>query len=136
MSRSKKTRSLKRNHSGVKTGTKERTKLESKQRKANKKLANPRAVTRQRSVYQQHLDNNNLVEGQHQAPKEQVVQSKPSLLAQAQQKAANFKPEVKPTAKKRPTAKAKEIQTPKVIDDNQDSALWDQLESTTNNDIF
>ena len=136
MSRSKKTRSLKRNHSGVKTGTKERTKLESKQRKANKKLANPRAVTRQRSVYQQHLDNNNLVEGQHLAPKEQVAQPKTSLLAQAQQKAANFKPEAKPTPKKRPTAKAKEIEAPKIIDENHDNALWDQLESTPNNDIF
>ncbi len=136
MSRSKKTRSLKRNHSGVKTGTKERTKLESKQRKANKKLANPRAVTRQRSVYQQHLDNNNLVEGQHQAPKEQVAQPQNSLLAQAQQKAANFKPEINPTAKKRSAPKAKEILAPKVIDDNQEDALWDQLESTPNNDIF
>ncbi len=136
MSRSKKTRSLKRNHSGVKTGTKERTKIESKQRKANKKLANPRAVNRQRSVYQQHLDNNNLVEGQHQAPKEQIAQPVNSLLAQAQQKAANFKPEIKPTPKVKLAPKAKEKIAPKAAEENQDDALWDQLESTQNNDIF
>lgn len=136
MSRSKKSRSLKRNHAGVKTGSKERTKLESKQRKANKKLANPRAVTRQRSVYQQHLDNNNLVEGQHQSPKAQAAQPTVSLLAQAQQKAANFKAEIKPAAKKRPTPKAKETLAPNAIEDNPENALWDQLESTQNNDIF
>jgi hypothetical protein len=128
MSRSKKSRSLKRNHSGVKTGTKERTKLESKQRKAKKKLANPRAVTRQRSVYQKHLDDNNLVEGQHLAPKEQQAQPTNSLLAQAQKKSANFKPEAKP--------KAKEVLTPQVTEENQEADLWDQLESTPNNDIF
>jgi hypothetical protein len=57
MSRKKKSRSLKRVTGGVETGTKERTKLENKQNKARKKAdAAPGKISRQRSVYQQAVD--------------------------------------------------------------------------------
>ena len=130
MSRSKKTRSLKRNHSGVKTGTKERTKIESKQKKAKQKLANPRAVTRQRSVYQQHLDNNDLTEGQHAAPKLQLDQPLISLLAQAEQKSANFR------AAKKPKPRTPEKVEAPATEEDQEANLWNQLESAPSNDIF
>jgi hypothetical protein len=60
MSRKKKSRSLKRVTGGVETGTKERTKLENKQNKARKKAdAAPGKVSRQRSVYQKAVDDEN-----------------------------------------------------------------------------
>ncbi len=123
MSRRKKSRSLKNNHSGVKTGSKERMKIETKQRKAAKKAANPRKVTRQRSVYQQHMDNSGQVEDQHvNAPK--PAQSLPAVkkFAISQQKAP--KPMVSPVIE---TPVEKEVQA---VD------LWDQLESPQNADIF
>ena len=57
MSRNKKSRSLKRVTGGVKTGSKERTKLENKQNKARKKANSKTSKPqRQRSVYQKMLD--------------------------------------------------------------------------------
>jgi len=124
MSRRKKSRSLKNNHSGVKTGSKERMKIETKQRKAAKKAANPRKVTRQRSVYQQHMDNSGLVEAQHvDAPK--PSQSQPmvkKLSAHQLQQVAETKAS--------PVVEA--IVEPEV----QAVDLWDQLESPQNADIF
>ncbi len=120
MSRSKKSRSLKRNHSGFKTGSKERTKLESKQRKAKKKLANPRAVTRQRSVYQQHLDNSGLVEAQHVDLKTTTTKSVPVAKLLSPEK----------TKLKPAPIEVTESEEPQKV------SLWDQLESPQNNDTF
>ena len=128
MSRSKKSRSLKRNHAGVKTGTKERTKLERKQSKAKSKLANPRAVTRQRSVYQQFLDSNNLVEGQHAAAKAPESPAIKPIYKDIQSKVSSFKHKPKPSIQKK-------IETPIATEDQKDD-LWDQLETPQNNDIF
>ncbi len=128
MSRSKKSRSLKRNHAGVKTGTKERTKLERKQNKAKSKLANPRAVTRQRSVYQQFLDTNNLVEGQHAASKAPESPAVKPIYKDIQSKVSSFKHKPKPSIQKK-------IETPIAAEDQKDD-LWDQLETPQNNDIF
>jgi len=110
MSRVKKSRSLKRVTGGVKTGTKERTKLERKQRKAKQKAANPVKKTRQRSVYQQFLDDNNLVETQHVSKP-----AKPAVEAQ------NNTPE--PSNFAQPETNKKE-------------SLWDQLENPKNSDTF
>lgn len=109
MSRLRKSRSLKRVTGGVKTGSKERTKLENKQRKAKQKAANPVKSNRQRSVYQRYLDENELVEKQH------VTITK----------TANA-PAVKTEDVKRPVYQAKE----------ENESLWDQLEKPTNNDTF
>lgn len=110
MSRVKKSRSLKRVSGGVKTGTKERTKLERKQRKAKQKAANPVKKTRQRSVYQQFLDDNNLTEQQHVAkPSEPVTES------------------VKDNQQDLPKPESKQ---PK------NESLWDQLEKPQNSDTF
>lgn len=110
MSRTKKSRSLKRVTGGVKTGSKERTKLENKQRKAKKKANNAvKKPSRQRSVYQKFLDDNNLVEQQHvnkpQAPEviEEVIEE-----------------EV--------------VEEPSKKSDKDD--IWEQLENPNNNDIF
>ncbi|MEY8204465.1 MAG: hypothetical protein RPR40_05245 [Bermanella sp.] len=122
MSRRKKSRSLKNNHSGLKTGSKERTKLESKQRKAAKKVANPRKVSRQRSVYQQHMDKSGLVEIQH------VDAPKPSPIRPIVKKLSTQPPKQAPMAK---PAIASAVATEVTAVD-----LWDQLESPQNADIF
>ncbi|GAA6133564.1 hypothetical protein NBRC116188_03530 [Oceaniserpentilla sp. 4NH20-0058] len=111
MSRVKKSRSLKRVTGGVKTGTKERTKLERKQRKAKQKAANPVNKNRQRSVYQKFLDDNNLVETQHVAKPVKATESVAT------------------------------VNTPDVMDSHyekpkKDTSLWDQLENPQNPDTF
>jgi len=124
MSRRKKSRSLKNNHSGVKTGSKERMKLETKQRKAAKKAANPRKVTRQRSVYQQLMDKNGQVETQHvNAPKPSQGQPAVKKLIISQQKPA-------------PKPMASPIKETPVEPEVQAEDLWGQLESPQNADIF
>lgn len=109
MSRLRKSRSLKRVTGGVKTGSKERTKLENKQRKAKQKAANPVKSNRQRSVYQRYLDENQLVEKQH------VTATK---------------------AVKAVAAKIEDIQRPIYQAEEDSESLWDQLEKPTNNDTF
>jgi len=124
MSRRKKSRSLKNNHSGVKTGSKERMKLETKQRKAAKKAANPRKVTRQRSVYQQLMDKNGQVEAQHvNALKPSQDQPAVKKLIISQQKPA-------------PKPMASPIKETPVEPEVQAEDLWGQLESPQNADIF
>ncbi len=140
MSRSKKTRSLKSNHGGLKTGSKERTKLESKQRKASKKLANPRKVTRQRSVYQQHLDSNNLVEDQHGKKAKLQIESTDNTHSVAPQNNV-AKPSKHTSRFEKPslitTENQKNNTAPNVIDSQPSEAdLWDQLEQPQENDIF
>ncbi|MFT5593669.1 MAG: hypothetical protein ACI8SR_002055 [Oceanicoccus sp.] len=115
MSRLKKSRSLKRVTGGVKTGSKERTKLENKQRKAKQKAANPMKGNRQRSVYQKFLDENEIVEKQHPAKPIPVKEIATVIKAKANTKAAVHKA-VEPL-------------------ENSES-LWDQLEKPTNNDTF
>lgn len=107
MSRVKKSRSLKRVTGGVKTGSKERTKLENKQRKAKHKAANPFKANRQRSVYQKFVDDNGIVEKQHVAKPVKVEEiAAPSPVQKA------YEPKEKT------------------------ESLWDQLEKPTNNDTF
>ncbi len=123
MSRKKKSRSLKNNHSGVKTGTKERMKLETKQRKAAKKAANPRKVSRQRSVYQQHMDQSGQVEAQH------VEARSPTAQPPVKAPVKSFTEKAKTPAPS--LAREQIIEKPAEPVD-----LWDQLESPQNNDIF
>ena len=115
MSRVKKSRSLKRVTGGVKTGSKERTKLENKQRKAKKKAANPAKKSgRQRSVYQKFLDDNGLIEQQHVAKPEAPEES-------------NLPPEEEtpPQEVQKSTARP-----------NQEEDMWEQLENPGKNDIY
>ena len=125
MSRSKKSRSLKRVTGGnKKTGSKERMKLETKQRKAKKKAENPRKVTRQRSVYQQHMDQSNQVEVLHVSKKVNTGNAK---IIESKLKAAPAftKAEVEP------------VQTIESAPQEQtEDSLWEQLEAPKNNDIF
>ena len=123
MSRVKKSRSLKRVTGGVKTGSKERTKLENKQRKAKQKAAKPFKLTRQRSVYQQFMDENNLVEKQ---------QANNSVKSANSNQQAPVKKALKP--KKEAVAPVKQQVAIKSQENAND--LWDQLEQPTNNDTF
>ena len=123
MSRVKKSRSLKRVTGGVKTGSKERTKLEHKQRKAKQKAAKPFKPTRQRSVYQQFMDENNLVEKQ---------QANNSVKSANSNQQAPVKKALKP--KKEAVAPVQQQVAIKSQENAND--LWDQLEQPTNNDTF
>lgn len=123
MSRVKKSRSLKRVTGGVKTGSKERTKLENKQRKAKQKAAKPFKPTRQRSVYQQFMDENNLVEKQ---------QANNSVKSANSNQQAPVKKAFKP--KKEAVAPVQQQVAIKSQENAND--LWDQLEQPTNNDTF
>lgn len=123
MSRVKKSRSLKRVTGGVKTGSKERTKLENKQRKAKQKAAKPFKPTRQRSVYQQFMDENNLVEKQ---------QANNSVKSANSNQQAPVKKALKP--KKETVAPVQQQVAIKSQENAND--LWDQLEQPTNNDTF
>ena len=114
MSRVKKSRSLKRITGGQKTGSKERMKLETKQRKAKKKAANPRVVVRQRSIYQKLEDEKKASAGQ----KSPVKKLSPIFQAPA------FEPELKKIEI------AAEIET-----ENEDN-LWDMLEQPQNTNTF
>ena len=130
MSRNKKSRSMKRVTGGVKTGSKERTKLENKQHKARKKAAAPNAKSsRQRSVYQQFLDNNDLVEGQHVGKKEDSASIEAAVEPiKVPVARPMLKPVTKPVVEKAP---------PMEQDDEASSEdLWDQLENPKNNDTF
>lgn len=111
MSRTKKSRSLKRVTGGVKTGSKERTKLENKQRKAKKKASSTsKKPSRQKSVYQKFLDDNNLIEQQHV--------NKPTPI-ETEEAPPQEEPET-------------EVSRKSTSDD-----MWDQLENPDkNNDIF
>ncbi len=133
MSRRKKSRSLKNNHSGLKTGSKERMKIESKQRKAAKKEANPRKVNRQRSVYQQQLDKSGQVESQHVDPKV------PTAIQAAIKKALPTSQDSAPSpvkAVKRPTPKQVPAPAPQVTETPVSEDPWDLLETPQNKDIF
>ncbi|MGK0445715.1 MAG: hypothetical protein ACJA1U_002666 [Bermanella sp.] len=123
MSRVKKSRSLKRVTGGVKTGSKERTKLENKQRKAKQKAAKPFKPTRQRSVYQQFMDENNLVEKQ---------QANNSVKSANSNQQAPVKKALKP--KKEAVAPVQQQVAIKSQENAND--LWDQLEQPTNKDTF
>ena len=126
MSRLKKSRSLKRVTGGVKTGSKERTKLESKQRKAKKKADNPRKSNRQRSVYQKFLDDNNMVEKQHvQKPATQSEEVQEDLVIEAEAQSEYVSSPLTDT-KDSADAKAKDS----------DKDLWSQLENPNQNDTF
>ncbi|MCP5334300.1 MAG: hypothetical protein H7A08_01245 [Oceanospirillaceae bacterium] len=126
MSRVKKTRSLARVN-GVKTGSKEKTKLMNKLRKEQKKAKHPQKENRQKSVYEKYLES---------------LAANPELYAAAKAEQAGVKP---PKAAK-PAAPAPEFipKTPKnkvqkaVTDDDADNSedLWDQLERPRDNDIY
>ena len=104
-------------------GSKERTKLENKQRKAKQKAAKPFKPTRQRSVYQQFMDENNLVEKQ---------QANNSVKSANSNQQAPVKKALKP--KKEAVAPVKQQVAIKSQENAND--LWDQLEQPTNNDTF
>lgn len=109
MSRVKKSRSMKRVTGGVKTGSKERTKLERKRRKDAKKVANPRKQSRQKSVYQRYIDDKGIVDQTHAA-----------------------KPVSEPVeAPLEETAPAVETEKPK-----KEENLWDMLEKPASKDTF
>jgi hypothetical protein len=133
MSRRKKSRSLKNNHSGLKTGSKERMKIESKQRKAAKKEANPRKVNRQRSVYQQQLDKSGHVESQH------VGAKAPTAIQAVIKKTLPTSIDSMPaTAIKRSKPKPAPVLTPAPQETETlvSEDPWDLLESPQNKDIF
>lgn len=112
MSRIKKSRSMKRVTGGVKTGSKERTKLEKKQRKAAKsKHAQDK---RQKSVYQKFLDDNNLVEQQH-------VQKQPN----PSEDLPEIDSDLEETEEQHERAREEKPQS-----------LWEQLERPQNKDTF
>lgn len=127
MSRSKKSRSLKYANGGVKTGSKERTKLESKQRKAKKKAANPRKVTRTRSVYQKAVDSEAIEEQkvQRRAPTDALDLS----LALPSKPKAPVKTETQ--AIETPT-KEESVETAPESEEE----LWDLLENPSNTNTF
>ncbi len=131
MSRRKKSRSLKNNHSGLKTGSKERMKIESKQRKAAKKEANPRKVNRQRSVYQQQLDKSGQIESQH-------VESKaPTAIKPVIKKALPTSHDSTPSpAKAVKRATPEQVPAPQETITHTSEDPWDMLESPQNKDIF
>lgn len=123
MSRVKKSRSLKRVSGGTKTGTKERMKLETKQRKAKKKAANPRLVVRQRSVFQKLEDEKKTPIGQ----KASVKKANPTLLQ------APITPDfLVQTLTLKPEIKIIEIETETYSEED----LWDQLEQPKNSNTF
>ncbi|EAT13288.1 hypothetical protein HF888_07325 [Bermanella marisrubri] len=113
MSRKKKARSIKR-IAGIKTGTKERTKLENKQRKERKKAASKAKPTRQRSIFQQFLDKTQTVD--------------PEFSGQPQKPRA----EEEAVAVEQPVATEHDRQA----DEPKEQSLWDQLERPKNTDTF
>lgn len=126
MSRVKKTRSLARVN-GVKTGSKEKTKLLNKLRKDQKKAKNPHKEVRQKSVYEKYLES---------------LAGNPELYAAAKAEQAGVKPpkSTKPVEQSAPAfiekplknkAKAEPIE---VEEDAED--LWEQLERPRDKDIF
>ena len=100
---------MKRVTGGVKTGTKERTKIERKRRKDAKKAANPRKNSRQKSVYQRYLDDNGIVDQSHA------------------EKAADNDQQNMDSVKSQPAPKEKP---------EKEESLWDMLEKPTQHDTF
>jgi len=103
---------MKRVTGGVKTGTKERTKIERKRRKDAKKAANPRKNSRQKSVYQRYLDDNGIVDQSH--------------AEKAAAKADNDQQNMD-SVKSQPAPKEKP---------EKEESLWDMLEKPTQHDTF
>lgn len=118
MSRVKKSRSLKRVTGGQKTGSKERMKLETKQRKAKKKAANPRAVVRQRSVFQKLED------------------EKKALLAKGTQPQKIKATPLAPASAVTPQLEIKKIEIVADIETDNEDNLWDMLEQPQNTNTF
>ena len=128
MSRNKKSRSLKRVTGGVKTGTKERTKLENKQNKARKKaLTTTGKVKRQRSIYQKMVDENGSEE--KQAPTKKV--SRPQIDTEAPETTQITNRSARP-AKDEATKVTAVTDTDESLEDD----LWDQLENPGESDTF
>lgn len=113
MSRKKKARSIKR-IAGIKTGTKERTKLENKQRKERKKAASKAKPTRQRSIFQQFLDKTQTVDPEFsgQPQKQRTKEEAPA------------------------TQQAEQVVQTKPVEEPKEQSLWDQLERPKNTDTF
>lgn len=128
MSRSKKSRSLKYANGGVKTGSKERTKLESKQRKAKKLAANPRKVTRTRSVYQKAVD--------VETTEEQQVQKRvpTDALDLSMAHPTTPKAKIKPEPQAEDETLIEEERVEKEAESEED--LWDLLENPSNTNTF
>lgn len=122
MSRNKKSRSLKRVTGGVKTGSKERTKLENKQNKARKKANSKTSKPqRQRSVYQKMLDDKQ-AEGATKEPKKTQV----TATSETEQ-VSDLEPiETTPIEE---NALNTSIETPERASEDD---LWDQLENPDN----
>lgn len=126
MSRVKKTRSLARVN-GVKTGSKEKTKLLNKLRKEQKKAKNPHKESRQKSVYEKYLES---------------LAGNPELYAAAKAEQAGIKPvkTSKPATTAAPEFIPKPPKTtpkPTQLDDTDGSDdLWEQLEQPRNKDIY
>lgn len=123
MSRNKKSRSLKRVTGGVKTGSKERTKLENKQNKARKKASSMSKVKRQRSVYQKMLDEN--ASTKQDQPKKAAPKPDQEVLESEVTEAATLNPIKEST-------KEDTLETAEQSDDD----LWDQLENPGETDTF
>lgn len=122
MSRNKKSRSLKRVTGGVKTGSKERTKLENKQNKARKKANSKTSKPqRQRSVYQKMLDDKQ-PEGATKEPK------KTQAIATSETEQQNALEPIEPTSIEK-AALDTSIETPETTSEDD---LWDQLENPDN----
>ena len=122
MSRNKKSRSLKRVTGGVKTGSKERTKLENKQNKARKKANSKTSKPqRQRSVYQKMLDDKQ-AEGATKEPK------KTQVTATSETEQVNDLEPIEPTPIEENTLNTS-IETPERASEDD---LWDQLENPDN----
>jgi hypothetical protein len=126
MSRVKKTRSLARVN-GVKTGSKEKTKLLNKLRKDQKKAKNPHKEVRQKSVYEKYLES---------------LTANPELYAAAKAEQAGIKPvkTTKPVQQNAPAFIEKPLKAkPQVAAaDSEDDAddLWEQLERPRDKDIY
>jgi hypothetical protein len=139
MSRNKKTRSLKRVTGGVETGSKERTKLEKKQNKARKKAtANIGKENRQRSIYQQAVDDEKSTKrkkGPAKLPPLDLSALKPT-------KADAKKVDVKPDSQKEKKSEKESVIIDDVVIDNNSDAemsdedLFDLLENPGKSDTF
>jgi len=133
MSRNKKSRSLKRVTGGVKTGTKERTKLENKQKKARKKATSVMVKDkRQRSVYQKMVDENNATKDNKPNQPKKVSKSTEADQAKIEEKVIT--PEIE-KAPKVVTNKDTELNSVDSTDAS-DEDLWDQFENPNGSNTF
>jgi uncharacterized protein YgiM (DUF1202 family) len=145
MSRKKKSRSLKRVTGGVETGTKERTKLENKQNKARKKAdAAPGKVSRQRSVYQKAVDDENSAKSKKGPTKLPPLDMSALKPKKDDTKQAKQKPEAEMPDAKLPEAKPvkKEIRIDDIVIETKDDIemsdddLFNLLENPGKSDNF